>query len=310
MDELHVVLGATGGAGTAVLDELLARGKRVRATSRHRQAQPASEVEWVTADAMNAADVTRACEGASFIYHCANVPYSEWGAKLIPIADAVMNAASAAGATLVVMDNLYMYGPPDGPMTETTPHRATGRKGRLRSVLEDRYLRAHRAGSVKLAIGRASDFYGKTGASAALALAVDPVLAGRRASWIANLDAPHTMSYLPDVGWGLATLAERPEALGQVWHLPAAEPVSGREFITMVCESAGQPVRMSVVNKPMMMLAGVFNPQIREALEVYYQFAQPFVMDATNFTNTFGSRVTPHARAIEATIAARAAVRP
>jgi nucleoside-diphosphate-sugar epimerase len=305
MDELHVVLGGTGGAGTAVVDELIARGMRVRATSRRPPAQGSSGVEWVALDATNADDVARACQGAAVVYHCANVPYPEWETKLIPIADAVINAAAGANATLVVTDNLYMYGPSQGPMTETTPHRPAGHKGRLRSRLEERYLAAHAAGTVKLTIGRASDFYGKLGASAAIALAVDPVLQGRPASWIANLDAARTMSYLPDVGWGLVTLGARVEALGQIWHIPAAEPITGRQFITMVSEVAGQPVRMSVINKPMMMLAGIFNPQIREAIEVYYQFAQPFVMDASKFTRAFGSRITPHDVAINATIAAR-----
>ena len=30
---------------------------------------------------------------------------------------------------LVVVENLYMYGPTDGPMSETTPMAATGKKG-------------------------------------------------------------------------------------------------------------------------------------------------------------------------------------
>ncbi|HME80783.1 MAG TPA: NAD-dependent epimerase/dehydratase family protein [Candidatus Eremiobacteraceae bacterium] len=305
MDELHVVLGATGGAGNAVLGELLARGKRIRAITRLAPSRAAPEVEWRSVDALNTADLERACDGASVVYHCVNVPYAEWETKIVPIADSAMNAAAKAGATLVIMDNLYMYGAVTGPILETTPHRPAGPKGRLRDELERRYLAAHHAGTVKLAIGRASDFYGPIGLSSALLLAVDPVLRGKRASWIGDLDAPHTMSYLPDVGWGLVTLGERPAALGDVWHMPAAEPVTGRQFITMVCEAAGKPVRMGVITRPMMMLAGIFDPQVREALEVYYQFAQPFMMDASKFTRAFGSRITPHADAIKATLAAR-----
>ncbi len=305
MDELHVVLGGTGGAGTAVLGELIARGKRVRATSRRPPAKSAPGVEWVALDATNAEDAERACQGAAVIYHCANVKYAEWETKLIPIAEAVMAAAAKASATLIVMDNLYMYGPQQGPMTESTPHRPAGHKGRLRCRLEERYLSAHRAGSVKLAIGRASDFYGSVGVSAAIMLAVDPIVQGRRGSWIATLGTPHTMSYLPDVGWALVTLGERAEALGQVWHLPAAEPLTGRQFITAVCEAAGEPVRMGVIGFPLMLLGGLFDPQTREAREVYYQFAHPFVMDATKFTRAFGSRITPHADAIKAMVVGR-----
>jgi len=213
--------------------------------------------------------------------------------------------AASAGATLIVMDNLYAYGPSDGPMTETTLHRPAGHKGRLRGELEQRYLTAHRTGRVKLTIGRASDFYGASGTSAPTMLALDPMLAGKRAQWLASLDMPHTLSYLPDVGWGLATLAERPQSLGQVWHIPAAEPLTRPQFITVAAEIMQQVPQMSVITRPMLLLAGLFNAQIREAGEVYYQFAQPFVMDATKFTRAFGSRITPHREAIEQTIAQR-----
>jgi nucleoside-diphosphate-sugar epimerase len=303
----HVVLGATGGAGSAVLRELVARGKRVRATSRKPPAPRDPNVEWVALDAQDASAVKRACDGAAVVYHCVNVPYASWERELIPLAENVMAAAAAANATLVTMDNLYMYGEVDGPIAETAPHRPVGHKGRLRSELEQRYLMAHQAGGLRLAIGRASDFYGISGNSAPMILAVNPILQGKRASWVASLDMPHTLSYLADVGWGLVTLGERPEALGQVWHIPAAEPLTGRQFITLVCDAAGQKPRMSVITKPMMLLAGLFDPQIREATEVYYQFARPFVMDASKFASAFGGRVTPHREAIEATVRDRLA---
>ncbi|HXM19013.1 MAG TPA: NAD-dependent epimerase/dehydratase family protein [Candidatus Tumulicola sp.] len=303
LGELHVVLGGTGGAGASVVRELAANGKRVRAASRRRHNDP--EVEWVVLDARQADDVKRACAGASVVYHCANVPYRDWEAQLPVIADAVIAAAAAAGATLVVMDNLYMYGPVDGPMTEATPRRPVGHKGRLRSELEKKYLSAHRSGTVRLTIGRASDFYGAFGLSAPLALAIDPMLQGKRASWIANLDAPHTLSYLPDVARGLITLGERSEALGQIWHIPAAEPLTGRQFITMAAEAIGRHAEMSRITLPMMWLAGLFDAQIREATEVYYQFAKPFVIDAAKFTNAFGGHVTAHREAIPVTVEER-----
>jgi len=299
------VLGATGGAGSAVVRELLARGKRVRATSRRPPVEQNPRVEWVALDALDAAGVARACEGAAVVYHCVNVPYSDWERKLIPIADNVIEGAAAVGATLVVPDNLYAYGPSDGPMTETTLHRPVGHKGRLRGELERRYLAAHKAGRIKLTIGRASDFFGAAGTSAPIVLALDPMLAGKRAQWLANLDMAHTLSYLPDVGWGLVTLGEQPQSLGQVWHIPAAEALTGREFITIVAEIMQQVPQMSVITRPILLLAGLFDAQIREAAEVYYQFARPFVMDATKFVRAFGSRITPHREALEQTIAQR-----
>lgn len=302
MARLHVVLGASGGAGRAVVRELTSRGQEVRAVSRSGRGDSLSGVSLVKADASNPPELRDVCRGAAVVYHCVNVPYQMWATHLLPIADAIIEAAGSAGAPLVVMDNLYMYGRVDGPKTEQTPRAATGKKGRLRIALEQRFLEADRAGKVRVAIGRASDFLGPGANSAPMFLVVELAKAGRTASWIATLDAPHTLSYLPDVAWGLVTLGERNEALGQVWHLPAAEPLTGRQFIEMVFRALGRPARMRVISRPMMLVASLFSPTIREALEVFYQFAYPFVLDSTKFSRAFGSRVTPHEEAVRRTV--------
>jgi len=298
-----VVLGATGGAGSAVVAELAARGRRVRAVSRSGRGTPFADVEHVSADAADPSRLRDACRDAAVVYHCVNIPYSEWPRRLLPIADAVVTASAEAGARLVVIDNLYMYGPTQEPMTETTPRRPQGKKGRLRARLEEVFLDAHRSGRLRVTIGRASDFYGPGAAnSGPMLLAVRPPVAGRGASWLGTLDAPHTLSYLPDVAWGLATLGEREEAFGDAWHLPAAEPLTGRQFIELLFLELKRPPRMRVIGRPMMRLAGLLSPIIRETLEVLYQFERPFIMDAGKFERAFGQRITPHAEAMRHTI--------
>ena len=63
-----------------------------------------------------------------------------------------------------------------------------------------------------------------------------PALHGKRVRWLGSLDQPHTLNHLKDVGRGLAMLGERDEADGQVWHLPAAEPLTGRQFLELLFE--------------------------------------------------------------------------
>ena len=58
--------------------------------------------------------------------------------------ESVIARGAAADAVLVVADNLYMYGPPSGPMTEDSPRWASGPKGQLRAGLEQMFLAAHR----------------------------------------------------------------------------------------------------------------------------------------------------------------------
>ena len=57
------------------------------------------------------------------MYFCLNAPhYHRWSDEFPPLQDAVVDAAIATGARLVVLENLYMYGPTAGAaMTESTP---------------------------------------------------------------------------------------------------------------------------------------------------------------------------------------------
>ena len=74
--------------------------------------------------------------------------------------NATVEAASYAKAKLIYADNLYMYGRVDGLMTEATPYNPTSRKGALRARLADELMSAHKEGTARAAIGRASEFYG------------------------------------------------------------------------------------------------------------------------------------------------------
>ena len=62
---VHVVFGATGALGTAVVAELVRRGETIRAVSRRGQAPQAAE--GVTADAADPAQAAAAAAGATVI---------------------------------------------------------------------------------------------------------------------------------------------------------------------------------------------------------------------------------------------------
>jgi nucleoside-diphosphate-sugar epimerase len=301
--DLHVVLGAGGGMGHAVVQALIERGCRVRAVQRRAVVVPPG-VEAMQADVATVAGAKQACAGAAVVYHCANAPYHRWPQELLPLNRAILEGAAAASARLVVGDNLYMYGPVEGRIAESLPETARTRKGRLRALATAEWMAAERAGRVRVTIGRASDFYGPAANSAAGEWLFRDVLAGKPASWLASLDQPHTMSYLPDVGRALAVLGERPEAEGQVWHLPASEALTGRQFLTLVFSALGMPARMSVISRPMVMLLGLFVPFIRETGEMMYQWDRPFVLDDSKFRAAFGPFTTmPHTEGVRATVA-------
>jgi nucleoside-diphosphate-sugar epimerase len=302
--DLHVVLGASGGIGGAVVRELVGRGRRVRAVNRAGNADVPARVERLAADLATAEGAKAAAAGAAVVYHCAQPPYTDWPAAFPPLTEAIAEGAAAAGAKLVLADNLYGYGPHDGPLTEDLPAAATGPKGRVRAEMADRLLASHREGRLRVAIGRASNYYGPGGRNSVtgdrLFMAA---VAGRTVRWVGRLDQPHTLSYLEDVAAGLATLGEQDRADGQVWHLPAADPLTGRQFLELVVAASGGRSRIATSSAAMVRVAGVFVPFIREVGEVLYEFQAPYVVDWSKFQRAFGPVTpTPHAEAVARTV--------
>ena len=243
------MLGAAGGTGSAVVRELVAQGLPVRAVTRSGAMDVPDGVELVAVDVASADGARRACDGAAVVYHCAQPDYTKWAELFPPLTEAVLDGAAAAGAKLVFADNLYMYGPPNGPMTEETPQLAQGPKGRTRVEMAAAILRAHADGKLRCTIGRSSDYYGPRGTGTTAGDSImKPALRGKRARWLGSLDQPHTLNYLDDIGRALVTLGGRDEADGEVWHLPAAEPLTGRQFLTLVYEAAGHPPKPGVAS--------------------------------------------------------------
>jgi nucleoside-diphosphate-sugar epimerase len=300
----HVVIGAGGGTGSAVVRELAGRGLRVRAVTRSGKGDVPAGVQQMAADIGTPEGARQACEGAAVVYHCAQPPYTKWAELFRPMTDAILAGATAVGAKLVFADNLYVYGPPDGAMTEDTPQRAQGKKGRVRIEMANALLRAHADGRLRVTIGRSSDYYGPRGTASTVGENImKPALRGKRVRWLGSLDQPHTLNYLEDMGRSLVTLGERDKADGQVWHLPAAEPLTGRQFLELLFEEAQKPPKAAVASRPMIRIGGLVNPLLRELNETLYQFERPFVSDASRFQGAFGPfEPTPHRAAVSRTV--------
>jgi nucleoside-diphosphate-sugar epimerase len=91
--------------------------------------------------------------------------------------------------------------------------------------------------------------------------------------------------------------------LGQAWHVPSAETLTTRQFVTLIYEELGQPPKMSGMGRLMMNIGGLFIPEAREAVEMMYGFEKPYVVDGSKFTQAFGLPGTPVREAIKTTVA-------
>jgi nucleoside-diphosphate-sugar epimerase len=301
--ELHVVLGARGGVGQAVVHRLTEQGTPVRAVGRGKADVPAG-VELVVADLLQRDQASAACQGASVIYHCAGVPYTLWTKALPTMMENIIAGASTAGARLVYADNCYMYAPTSQPMTEDLPYAPVTRKGRLRKQLAEALLAAHTQGRVQVAIGRATDFYGPGVVTSVIGERFfTALLAGKRVAWLGELDQPYAMTVVDDFARVLVTLGSQEEALGQVWHAPTAEPLTGRQYITLAAEAAGLPARPMAISSVMVRLLGLFNPLLREMGEMLYEFNAPYLIDGSKYQRAFGGTPTPHEEVMRQTVA-------
>ncbi len=290
----HVVFG-TGQVGRLVAEQLVQHGGQVVAVNRNGRADIAG-AEVIGGDATDPAFTRRAAGHADVIYFCLNaMNYARWAEEFPPLQRAVLAAAQQAGARLVVLDNLYAYGPTGGrDLVETLQSRPTSTKAAIRAAMTDELLRAHRDGQVEVAIGRASDYFGPGAANSALGDTVfGTAVTGRTAQVMGDPDQPHSYSYTPDVAAGLVTLGAHPAASGEVWHLPVAETRTTRQVIERVYQYAGHRPRMLAAGRTTLRLVGLARPAMREYLHTLYQFTDRWVVDDRKFRAAFGDLATP-----------------
>lgn len=302
-NELQVIFG-TGAIGMAVMEELVRQQKPVRMVNRSGKATVPAGVEVMAGDASDAAFTQKAAEGAAVVYNITNPPYTKWPELFPALQAGLMAGARAAGAKLVVMENLYLYGPTGGKLlTEDLPYAATTRKGRVRAKMAQDLLDAHKRGDVQVTMGRASDFFGARGFDSAMGERVFyPALEGKTTQFIGNVDLLHSYSYIPDIGKALVMLGERDEALGRAWHIPNAPTLTTRAFIEQVYAASGQKAKISTMPKLMVKGLALVMPILREVDEMAYEFEEPFIVDSSAFEKTFGMKATPLSEAIPATV--------
>jgi len=253
-----------GQVGRAVANRLAESGVAVRSVSRRQPSGLVAGVDWRSADLTDSEAALDAAKGAVVVYQCLNTPYTQWPRRFLPLQRAVLAAAERADALLMTLENVYGYGPMDGKsLTEKLPLAATTSKGRTRAAMTQELLAAAQAGRIRVAIGRASDFFGAGVTESTLGSRVfGNAVAGKRADFIGNPDLLHTYSYVPDIAAGLITLGTDERAVGQVWHLPGPQTVTTRAVLELVAHEVDHSVGIRNVPKLMLSVLGLVSPMM------------------------------------------------
>lgn len=303
MSNLHVVVGATGALGSAIVQHLHAEGANVRALARNRELAESmlpDGIDIQPVEATEAESIGVGCHGASAIYNCLYLPE-----RAPEIADHMIAAAGATGARLIYPSNPDVYGPPlIHPIPESHPHDAQSARGKRRIALEQKLMDAHQRGAAEIVIGRLSSLYGAHMRGSLMAAVFDNARLGKKSYWLGNLDVPHDTVYAPDVAAALVLLAEASDVAGRAWHIPGPDALTGREFLTQVYQAFGRAPNIGARSRTFVKTLSFIAPDAKKLLEIMYQFDQPFCMDGAMLAAKFPDfRFTPHADAIADTAA-------
>ena len=286
-----------GPVGRATTELLRRRGDDVRVAQRKAPSSLPPGATFQGCDALDAASVRAAVDGASQVVLAIGFPYfgSVWKEAWPRTISNLVEACAATGARLVFFDNLYMYGPRDEPLTETTPLCEYGVKPAARAAATRIWMAASAAGCVKVAAVRAPDFYGPgVGLSWFGDLGFGAIAKGRAATIIGSPDTPHDVAYVPDCARAVVALLDAPDdAFGQAWHAPCAPTRTPRQIFELGAKALGVTPRIRAIPLWALGPLGLFVPELKEAREMRFQWDRPYRVDSSRFARRFWADPTP-----------------
>lgn len=309
-----LVIGATGSFGGHAAVALIKHGWRIRALARDPEAAARKTgarmpIDWVKGDAMNAAEVLAAAQGADVIVHGANPPgYRNWTGLAVPMLNNTIAAAIACGARIVLPGNVYNFAPDAGAdIAEAAPQQPATRKGKIRVEMEET-LRAATLRGAKALVLRAGDFFGPAAPNSSFGW-----LTTRRAGRLRSVYSPgrpdvgHAYAYMPDLAETLARLLERQDGLAdfEVFHFRGHYLQHNGELGAAVRRVTGQP-RLPIRPFPWIMVIALapFVETFRELWEMRYLWERPIGLANAKLVRFLGEEPhTPLDAAIRATLA-------
>jgi nucleoside-diphosphate-sugar epimerase len=295
-----LVLGAAGQLGRAAAQAFRAAGWSVASLVRGRAGSAiAPGTELIEVDARDTAAVIEAARGADVVLNALNVPFTQWAAAAMPLAETAIAAARENGATLVFPGNLYAYGAKiPAIVDETTPVDPTSRKGEIRAAVEAR-LRAAAEEGTRVIILRSGDFFGAGSGSYFDRMLVRDIASGGL-TYPGPLDVVHEWAYLPDLNEALRRLLDARAALPPFAQFGfPGHAVTGREMIGAISRACGRGFKVSSMPWTMLRLLGTVVPIFRELSEVAYLWSTPHAIDGTRLAAVIGEiPFTPLDRAV------------
>jgi nucleoside-diphosphate-sugar epimerase len=244
MLDVHLVTGATGFIGSALVRALVARGKSVRALVR-----PSSDlsrldgldVEIVRGDVLEPESPVGALDGVRFVYHLAGklgqfgVPESAYHRLHVEGTLNVLRACAGREVERCVYGSspgmLGALAPGDPPHDEGAPHRPTGAYERSKSAAEGAALPLAEQFGVPLVIARPEFVYGPGDTHV---LGLFRAIQNGTFFFFGAGDCLCHPTYIEDVVAGLLACASPRARPLEAYHLAGPQPATIREWATAI----------------------------------------------------------------------------
>jgi nucleoside-diphosphate-sugar epimerase len=288
------LFGAAGPIGRNIADTLRDRGEAYRVVGRDRErlvetfgSDPKAEImAW---DPEDAASVREAARGVETLIYLVGVPYDHFELHPLTMRRTLDGAIAEGVKRVVLIGTVYPYGAPvTEKVTEEHPRNPQTYKGKMRKEQEDMLLAADAAGEIRGTVLRLPDFYGPEVENSFLHGLFNAVASGTTADMVGPIDTPHEFVFVPDVGPVVLALAEKPEAYGRWWNLAGVGVTTQRQMAELAFALAGRKPKLRVVGKTGLRLIGLFQPVMKELVEMHYLQITPVVMDDSALIGLLG----------------------
>lgn len=286
-----LVLGASGGMGYAIVNELYERGIEVRAFARTRAKLEhlfgnLNNVEIFAGDAFSLMDLKAATVDTDLIFHAANIPYKEWEEKLALLMGNVLTVCKDKSLKLAVVDNIYAYGRSGGTekINEQYPKNPHTKKGKIRLHNE----KLIKDSGVQAFICHFPDFYGPNAENTILQYTLKNIAENKKAMFVGNQEIARESIFTPDGAKAIVNLAQNEAAYGQNWNIPGYGVITGKEIVGTLRELTGYQKRVSTVTRGMVKFLGLFSRDMREIEEMFYLNEEPVILNGEKYEKLLG----------------------
>ena len=300
---MQTILGANGIIATELAKELNRKyTNEIRLVSRHPvKVNPTDTL--LHANLLDPVQTEKAIQGSDIVYLTAGLP-NNWkiaAAQWPVIMRNVIDGCLKQQAKLVFFDNTYMYGTSEEILTEETPFLSTGRKGKVRGEITTMLTDAIQNTDISAMICRAPEFYGPRNThSITNSLVFENIRKAKKLKVLLNDATLRTLIFTPDAGKAMALLGNTPDAYHQTWHLPCDNNrLTAEEFIQLTSEIYGTKLDYIVLKNWMVRLISLFNPDMKETIELLYRYRTDNIFDSSKFMRRYPDyRITTYLEGI------------